>query len=130
MPADSCSSLSDNLVRPHCHHNSHSRGRFFSATRGVSTKEVRRSPDFRPTGCAGRLTFYPVEGTPCCRRQKLSKNFYFSSFSGAPPDIPANFQGYPVKKFAFLGFRGTNRTFWPLPLHVEDPTGRDPDPKV
>ena len=40
--------------------------------------------------------------------------------------------GYSTKKFGLPGFRRTYRTFWPSPLHVEDPhpTRRYPDQKV
>ena len=49
-----------------------------------------------------------------------------------PRDILVKIPGYPVKKFGFPGFRRTYRTFWPPPLHVEDPypTGKYPDQKV
>ena len=40
----------------------------------------------------------------------------------APLGIPARIPGYPSNNLAFPGLRGTYRTFWPLPLHVEDPT--------
>ena len=38
--------------------------------------------------------------------------------------------GYPAKMYVFPGFRGTYQSFAPPPLHVEDPTPEDPDPKV
>ena len=55
----------------------------------------------------------------------------FLNFSGTAR-ISRQGPRYPTKKFGFPRFRGTNRTCWPPPLHMEDPnpTGRYPDPKV
>ena len=40
----------------------------------------------------------------------------------APPGYPGKIPGYPAKKVWFPWYRGTYRTFWPCPLHVEDPS--------
>ena len=53
--------------------------------------------------------------------QKLNTNCFSLTFR-APPRIPARIPGYPAKKFGFPGLRGTYQTFWPPPLHVEDPS--------
>ena len=57
---------------------------------------------------------------------------FFSQTFRALPGYPGKFPGYPAKKVWFPGFRGTYRTFWPPPLHVEDPhpTREYPDSKV
>ena len=62
--------------------------------------------------------------SPKCRERKLNTNFFSQTFR-VPP-------GYPAKKVWFPWFRGTYRTFWPPPLHVEDPhpTGGYAEPKV
>ena len=56
----------------------------------------------------------------------------FSSTFRAPPGYPGKIPGYPAKKFGISGFGRTYRTFWPPPLHVEDPhpTRKYPDRKV
>ena len=53
------------------------------------------------------------------RGQKLNTNFFSQTFR-APPGYPGKI---PAKKFDFPGFEGhvTYRTFWPPPLHAEDP---------
>ena len=58
------------------------------------------------------------------RGQKLDTTFVLKLF-GRPWDIPPNPGIFP-------GFRRTCRTFWPPPLHVEDPhpTQTCPDQKV
>ena len=50
----------------------------------------------------------------------------------APPWYPGKILGYPAQKVWFPWFRGTYRTLWPPPLHVEDPypTRKYPDPKI
>ena len=52
----------------------------------------------------------------------------FRALLGYPSKIP----GYPAKKVWFPWFRGTYRTFWPPPLHVEEPhpTRKKLDPKI
>ena len=37
------------------------------------------------------------------------------------PGYPSQVLGYSARKFVLPGSRGTYRTFWPPPLHVEDP---------
>ena len=54
-------------------------------------------------------------------RTKTEHKLLFLKLFGHPRDIPAKTPGYPAKKFGFHGFRRTYRTFWPPPLHVEDP---------
>ena len=63
--------------------------------------------------------------------RELNTNFLFSSFSSAP-GISRPIPGISRQKFGFPGLRGAYRTFWPPPLHVEEPhpTWRYPDPKV
>ena len=65
------------------------------------------------------------------RGQKLNANFFFSNFSGTA-GISQQIPGISRQKICFPCFRGTYRTFWPPPLHVEDPhpTGKYPDQKV
>ena len=58
---------------------------------------------------------------------------FFSQTFRAPPGYPGKIPGCPgTKRFGFPGFRRTYRTFWPPPLHVEDPhpTRKYPDQKV
>ena len=57
--------------------------------------------------------------------------FFFQTFR-APPGYPSKILGYSAKKVWIRWFRGTYRTFWPPPLHVEDPyrTGKYQDSKV
>ena len=57
---------------------------------------------------------------------------FFSQTFRALPGYPSKIPGYPAKKVWFPGFRGTYRTFWPPPLHMEDPhpTRKYPDSKV
>ena len=57
---------------------------------------------------------------------------FFSQTFRAPPGYPGKIPGYPAQKVWFPVFRGTYRTFWPPPVHVEDPypTGKYPDQKV
>ena len=57
---------------------------------------------------------------------------FFSQTFRAPPGYPGKVPGYPAQKVWFPWFRGTYRTFWPPPVHVEDPypTGKYPDQKV
>ena len=66
-----------------------------------------------------------------CRGRELNVPFFSQTFR-APPGYPGKIPGYPAKKVRFPWFRGTYRTFWPPPLHVEDPypTGKYPDSKV
>ena len=61
-----------------------------------------------------------------------TKTFFVLKLFGHFRDIPAKFPGYPAQKVWFPWFRGAYRTFWPPPLHVEDPypTGKYPDSKV
>ena len=56
---------------------------------------------------------------------------FFSQTFRVPP-YPGKIPGYPAQKVWFPWFRGTYRTFWPPPVHVEDPypTGKYPDQKV
>ena len=67
------------------------------------------------------------------RGPKLNTNIFSQTFR-PPPDIPAKSRDIPPKCLVSLspGFRGTYRTFWPPPLHMEDsqPTGRYGDQKV
>ena len=46
-----------------------------------------------------------------------TQTFFFSNFSGTSGISRQN----PAKKFGFPGLQRTYRTFWPPPLHVEDP---------
>ena len=64
--------------------------------------------------------------------RNLNTSFVFSNFFGHPRDIPAKISGYPAREFGLPGFRRTYRTFWPPPVHAEDPhpTRRYPDRKV
>ena len=57
---------------------------------------------------------------------------FFSQTFRAIPGYPGKIPGYPAQKVWFPCFRGKYRTFWPPPLHVEDPypTGKYPDSKV
>ena len=77
-------------------------------------------------------TFWARHGNAFHRGQKLKTNLFFSNFFGHTRDIPAKIPAYPAKQFGFRGFRRTCRTFWPPPLHVEDPhsSRRYPDQKV
>ena len=63
--------------------------------------------------------------------QNRTQTFFSQTFR-ALPGYPSKIPGYPAKKVRFPGFRGTYRTFWPPPFHVEDPhpTGKYPDSKV
>ena len=63
---------------------------------------------------------------------QIRTHAFFSLTFRVPAGYPSKIPGYPAKKFGFPGFRGTYRTFWPPPLHVEDPhlTRRYPDQKV
>ena len=54
------------------------------------------------------------------RGQNWTQTFFSQTFR-ALPGYPGKIPGYPPKKVWFPGFRGTYRTFWPPPLHVEDP---------
>ena len=66
------------------------------------------------------------------RGPKLNTNFFFSNFSGTPGISRQKSRDIPPKSLVFHGFRRTYRTFWPPPLHVEDPhpTRKFPDQKV
>ena len=66
------------------------------------------------------------------REQKLNTNFFFSNFSGAPRISRQNPGISRPKSLWFPWLRGTYRTFWPPPVHLEDPypTGKYPDQKV
>ena len=55
------------------------------------------------------------------REPKLNRDLFFLKLFGRPQDIPPKIPGYPAKKFGFPGLRRTYRTFWPPPVHVEDP---------
>ena len=57
---------------------------------------------------------------------------FFSQTFRALPGYPSKIPAYPAKKVWFPWFRGAYRTFWPPPLHVEDPypTGKYPGSKV
>ena len=62
----------------------------------------------------------------------MNTNFFFLKLFGHPQDIPAKSRDIPPQKsFGFPGFRRTYHTFWPPPLHVEDPhpTRQYPDQK-
>ena len=61
----------------------------------------------------------------------MNTNLFLKLF-GHPGISRAKIPGYPATKFGFPGFRRTYRTFWPPPLHVEDPhpTRKYPDQKV
>ena len=67
--------------------------------------------------------FSPKFGFRRCKNlgTKIEHKLFSGQIFRAPRDIPAKIPGYPVKKFSFAGFRRTYRTFWPPPLHVEDP---------
>ena len=93
-----------------------------------------------PLGCA-----YPQRGTgtntpnsPECALKiswigaKIWTQTFFSQTFRALPGYPGKIPGYPAQKVWFPWFRGTYRTFWPPPLHMEDPypTGEYPDSKV
>ena len=77
----------------------------------------------------------PSQFTVCTSRfarlWKLDTNF-FSQIFRAHPGYPGKIPGYPAPKVWVPWFRGTYRTFWPPPVHVEDPypTGKYPDQKV
>ena len=53
--------------------------------------------------------------------QNLNTNFFPKLF-GHARDTRAEIPGYPAQKLGCPGFLRTYRTFWPLPVHVEDPT--------
>ena len=78
--------------------------------------------------------YYDVK--PPLRRKILGNGnwtqTFFSQTFRAPPGYPGKILGYPAPKVWFPWFRGTYRTFWPPPVHVEDPypTEKYPDPKV
>ena len=57
---------------------------------------------------------------------------FFLKLFGHRRHIPAKSRDIPPKEVWFPWFRGTYRTFWPPPLHVEDPytTGKYPGSKV
>ena len=55
------------------------------------------------------------------RGQKINTDFFVLKLFGHSRDIPPSIPKYPAKKFGLPGFQGTYRTFWPPPLHVEDP---------
>ena len=57
----------------------------------------------------------------------MSTNSFFSNFSGTLGISRQKSRDIPPQKFGFSGFQRTYRTFWPPPLHVEDPP---PHPKV
>ena len=63
---------------------------------------------------------------------KIEHKLFFLKLFGHFRDIPAKSRDIPPKKVWFPWFRGTYRTFWPPPLHVEDPhpTRKYPDQKV
>ena len=67
-----------------------------------------------------------------CRGPKLNTNFFFLKLFGHSRDIPAKSRDIPPKKVWFPWLRGTYRTLWPPPLHVEDPhpARKYPDSKV
>ena len=85
-----------------------------------------------PVGSLCPSSIWSVSEFVAQRGVKKWTQTLFLKFFGHPQDIPAKIQRYPAKKFVSLGFRGTYRTFWPPPLHVEDPhhTGRYADPRV
>ena len=62
---------------------------------------------------------------------KLNTNFFSQTFR-ALPKYPSKIPAYPAKKVWFPWLRGTYRTFWPPPLHMEapHPTRKYPDSKV
>ena len=70
-------------------------------------------------------------GDNSIRGWELNTNFFSQTFR-VPPGYPGKLREYPAKKFGIPGFWRTYRTFWPPPLHVEDPhpTWRYPDQKV
>ena len=96
-------------------------------------------PDIRKSQKATLFCIMLRYGAHCIRiapprlqsRERKLNTFFSSSFSGAPR-ISRQSPGMSRQKCWFPGFRGTYRTFWPPPLHVEDlhPTGRCPDQKV
>ena len=68
---------------------------------------------------------------PLLGNENWTQTFFSQTFR-APPGYPGKIPGYPAQKVWFPWFRGTYRTFWPPPVHVEDPypTGKYPDQKV
>ena len=56
------------------------------------------------------------------RDERIEPKTFFSQTFRALPGYPGKIPAYPGKKVWFPGLRGTYRTFWPPPLHVEDPT--------
>ena len=82
-------------------------------------------------GCCPRsCTNLSARSVPT-RAQNWTRTFFSQTFR-APPGYPSKIPGYPAKKVWFPWFRGAYRTFWPPPLHVEDPhpTRKYPDSKV
>ena len=57
---------------------------------------------------------------------------FLSQTFRAPLGYPGKIPGYPAQKVWFPVFWRTYQTFWPPPVHVEDPypTGKYPDQKV
>ena len=93
---------------------------FFPGLRGAG-------PEFRP-GTSARIT---PDVHDHIGNENWTQTFFSQTFR-APPGYPGKIPGYPAKKVWFPWFRGTYRTFWPPPLHVEDPhpTRKYPHPKV
>ena len=89
---------------------------------------LERGGDVERTGC----NFFSSDSlSPTNRERKLNTNIFFLKLFGRPRDVPTN-PGISRPKSLIPWFRGTYRTFWPPPVHVEDPypTGKYPDQKV
>ena len=81
------------------------------------------------------LAFTTSASTSACSMflgdENWAQTFSSQTFQ-APPKYPGKIRDIPPKKVWFPWFRGAHRTFWPPPLHVEDPhpTEKYPDSKV
>ena len=73
----------------------------------------------------------PLVGRLRIGGENWTQTFFFSQTFRAPLGYPGKIPGYPAQKVWFPWFRGTYRTFWRPPVHVEDPypTGKYPDQK-
>ena len=112
----------------------HTKARACSCSCARSPPQHALFPQFKAKICLkGRQKTRPWPQTRTLNRgQTLNTNFLFSNFSGTPGISQQNPGISRPKKVWFPWFRGTYRTFWPPPLHVEDPhpTRKYPDTKV
>ena len=93
-------------------------------TQGVQARYGAELPPF--------ISIVRHTGRPVIFREQKLNTIVFSQTFRAPLGYPSKIPGYPARKVWFPWLRGTHRTFWPPPVHVEDayPTGKYPDQKV